>query len=293
HGKQRAIVVSGYAVSVSAIVLHFIELFTMSLALHQAALIAVAAGFGVLTVASFVLRNGFHLRRLSERSDWLTFPCLLLFTTSFLHFGYGHVGSPWTGEIAWHHIGIPVALIVLLQDYRFLLLDTFVRFVSNAALAVAYVTLLLFLNRRFGFSRAMGSDMFLTGLLLVALCLSLVMFAYFRNLMQAWLSRAIFRREPLDKTVNGILAASSLAQSEDELLSRAAGEIAHHLGTESFAVLPGGALSSHGDKPSIVAADTDAKEFRDERFWAEAQIPLRLSNTEARLLVFGARRGGR
>jgi len=293
HGQQRAIVLSGYAVSVIAIVLHFIELSSQSLVLHQAALIAIAAGFGVLTAVSFFLRNGLHLTRLAERSDWLTFPCLLLFTTSFLHFGYGHVGSPWTGEIAWHHIGIPVALIVLLQDYRFLLLDTFVRFVSNAALAVAYVTMLLVFNRRFALSDGVGSNMFLAGLLLVSLCLSLVLFAYFRNLMQAWLSRVIFRREPLDKTVNGILAASSLAQSEDELLSRATREIAHHLGTELFAVLPGEALSSRVDKPSILAADSDAKEFRNELFWAEAQIPLRLSNTEARFLVFGARRGGR
>ena len=111
--------------------------------------------------------------------------------------------------------------------------------------------------------------------------------------MQAWLSRVIFRREPLDRAVNGILAASSLAQSEDELLTRATREIAQHLGTELFAVLPGEALGPRSDKPSILAADTDAKEFRDERFWAEAQIPLRLSNTEARFLVFGARRGGR
>jgi two-component system, LytTR family, sensor kinase len=293
HGRQRAIVASGYAVSAIAIVLHFIELFSLSLSLHQAALIAIAGGFGALTVLSFLLRNGFHFSRPVERSDWLTFPCLLLFTTSFLHFGYGHVGSPWTGEIAWHHIGIPVALIVLLQDYRFLLLDTFVRFVSNAVLAVAYLTMLLVLNRRFGLSEAVGSNMFLTGLMLVSLCLSLVLFAYFRNLMQAWLSRVIFRREPLDKAVNGILAASSLAQSEDELLTRATREIAHHLGTELYAVLPGDVLGSRTDKPSILAADTDAKEFRDERFWAEAQIPLRLSNTEARFLVFGARRGGR
>ncbi len=293
HGQQRAIVASGYAVSAVAIVLHFIELFSRGLAFHQAALIAIAVGFGVLTVLSFFLRNGFHLNKPVEHSDWLTFPCLLLFTTSFLHFGYGHVGSPWTGEIAWHHLGIPVALIVLLQDYRFLLLDTFLRFLSNAALAVTYVAIMLFLNRRFGFSQAMSSNVFLSGLLLVALCLSLVLFAYFRNLMQAWLSRVIFRREPLDKTVNGILAAASLAQSEDELLSRATREIAHHLGTELFAVLPGDVLSARNDKPSILAVDTDAKELRDERFWAEAQIPLRLSNTEARFLVFGARRGGR
>jgi two-component system, LytTR family, sensor kinase len=293
HGRQRVIVALGYLVSLIAIGLHFSELFSVSLAFHQAALISVAAGFGVLTVVSFFLRNRLQASHPRERSDWLTFPCLLLFTSSFLHFGYEHVSSPWTGEIAWHHIGIPVALIVLLQDYRFLLLDTFVRFVSNAVLAVAYVTALLILNRRLGLSEAVARNMFLAGLLLAALCLSLILFAYFRNLTQAWLSRVIFRRKPLDTAVNRILAASSVAPSEDELLLRAASEIAQHLGTDSFAVAPGEALSSHSDRPSILAADADAKEFRDERFWAEAQIPLRLSNTETRFLIFGARRGGR
>jgi two-component system, LytTR family, sensor kinase len=293
HGEQRLIVACGYLVSLTAIVLHVSEFFSGGLLLHQAALITVAAGFGALTVIAFLFRHGFRLSNPPGRADWLTLPCLLLFAASFLHFGYGHVGSPWTGEIAWHHLGIPVALIVLLQDYRFLLLDTFVRFVSNALLAVAYVAALLALNRRFDVSEAFGSNMFLTGLLLVALCLSLVLFAYFRNGMQAWLSRVIFRRTPVDQTVNRILAASTLAQSEEELLSRATGEIARHLGTELSEVLPGEALSSHPDQPTILAADLDAKEFRDKRFWAEAQIPLHLSNSETRFLVFGARRGGR
>ncbi len=293
HGEQRLIVAFGYLVSLTAIVLHFSEFFTGSLLLHQAALITVAAGFGTLTIIALLLRHGFQFSRTHGRSDWLTFPCLLLFAASFLHFGYGHVGSPWTGEIAWHHIGIPVALIVLLQDYRFLLLDTFVRFVANALLAVAYLATLLALNRRFGLAAAFGSNMFLTGLLLVALCLSLVLFAYSRNRMQAWLSRVIFRREPVDQTVDRILAATTLALSEDELLTRAADAIAQHLGTESSAVLSGEALNAHGDRPSILAADADAKEFREQRFWAEAQIPLPLSNTEMRFLVFGPRRGGR
>ncbi len=53
-------------------------------------------------------------------TEWFSLACLLLFASSFPHFGYEHSRSPWAAEITWHHIGIPVALVVILQDYRFL-----------------------------------------------------------------------------------------------------------------------------------------------------------------------------
>ena len=41
--------------------------------------------------------------------------------------------------MALDHAWIPLALFVLLQSYRFLLLDAFLRFVVNASLAAAAV----------------------------------------------------------------------------------------------------------------------------------------------------------
>ena len=39
--------------------------------------------------------------------------------------------------MALHHGGIPLALFILMQDYRFVLLDAFVRFLANVLLAAA------------------------------------------------------------------------------------------------------------------------------------------------------------
>src|ERR1035437_7870037 len=50
---------------------------------------------------------------------------------SFVHFGNGHASQVWSSELVVHPAGIPLALLVLLQDYRFLLLDAFVRFLAN------------------------------------------------------------------------------------------------------------------------------------------------------------------
>ena len=60
---------------------------------------------------------------------------LALFAMSFVHFGSGHAVQAWSAELFIHHAGIPLALFVLLQDYRFVLLDAFVRFLANALLA--------------------------------------------------------------------------------------------------------------------------------------------------------------
>ena len=56
---------------------------------------------------------------------------LFLFAVSFLHFGEVHGPDAWAHELLLHHAGIPLALVVLLQDYRFLLLDVFIRFLGN------------------------------------------------------------------------------------------------------------------------------------------------------------------
>ncbi len=327
-GRHRALVALGYAVSFLAVGLLIGEFRTPDRGLHQAALIAIAAGFGVLTLAGFVIERGisFHSllgkRSLHPTSDLLTPACLLLFTTSFLHFGYGHTESPWTVEIAWHHIGIPVALIVLLQDYRFLLLDTFVRFVANAVLAMAYIATLVVWDRKTQYVETLGADAFKSGLLVVGVCLSLVLFAYLRNLTQTWVSRVIFRREPFDQTVNRMMAAASLAESEQELLERAAGEIARHVGTNAFSILPD-PPGRPSEGPTILRLDASSRQeatFRLETprpqdlaagelwanhsrpngrtateplVWAEAQMPLRFSDAETQYVVLGARGGGR
>src|SRR5207247_5750081 len=75
--------------------------------------------------------------------------CLALFATFFIHFGTGHASQVWSSELVFHHAGIPLALFVLLQDYRFVLLDAFVRFLANALLAAILSTLVIVAAFRF------------------------------------------------------------------------------------------------------------------------------------------------
>lgn len=293
-GQHRWLTVSGYLISIAAVILHFTELLLPSqLNLHHLALVVIAAGYAAITVS--VLLNRLRRPRIapSNSSEWLSPAALLLFTSSFLHFGYEHVASPWSAEIAWHHIGIPVALIVLLQDYRFLLLDTFLRFLMNSGLAAVYIGAVISLSRHFGFLGNRPAGMFAVGLGLVALCLSLVLFAYVRNALQAWVSRVVFRRQSLDECIRKIVQCATQSHSEQELFDDAAREVAEYLQTEHFVILDEPMTPQRTEKPSVLFGVTLRQSTGRPQFHAEAQIPLRFSGGDTRYLVAGARRGGR
>lgn len=123
RARHRVITALGYLLSTAAMSLHVAELFSGSSFLHQTSLLVVAVGFACLSGVALI--TDWFLSGKPDRSQCISLICLFLFTSSFLHFGYDHTSSPWAAEITWHHIGVPVALIVLLKDYRFLLLDTF------------------------------------------------------------------------------------------------------------------------------------------------------------------------
>jgi two-component system LytT family sensor kinase len=289
QGKSRAITAGGYAVSISAILLHAAELFSPHLGFHQTALVLIAGGFGLLTIIAFLARKQSRPDKHADLSEWISLGCLLLFTTSFLHFGYQHISSPWGAEITWHHIGIPVALIVLLQDYRFLLLDTFIRFLVNFGLAAIYIAALFTLSHGFRRWDSAHLNAFWMGVSVVALCLSLILFAYLRNGIQAWVSRVVFRRRSVDECIQRITGMGPKVHSEEELLTRAAAEVAHHLHTERFAVSTRLESDPVPERPSVLFK----ARRQGEDFSAEARIPLRFSSGDLRYLVAGSRRGGR
>ncbi len=278
QGQLAAITKVGYAISAAAIVLHLSELYGGNSAPHQLALLLVALGFAVLTIIAAALRRG-------QRAEWFSLGCLLLFVSSFPHFGYQHFHSPWSAEIAWHHIGIPVALVVLLQDYRFLLLDTFIRFLMNSGLAAAYVAVILFVTERFHLWKLISASVFLAGLALVAVCLSLILFAHVRNRLQQWIGLALFHRRNLEDRIRAITQLPGKTRTEDDLISAAAREVAAYLRTADSAIVSEAGKTARPDDPAMLLDPLPAHS------WAEAQIPLRFSSGEVRYLLTGARRG--
>jgi two-component system, LytTR family, sensor kinase len=261
----RSIVISGYALSITAAAMHVWHA-------RQTALILIPLGFGILTavaVAILALRHG--PRAHGETSRIFGAMCLFLFAISFAHFRSESPNGGWSSELIIHHAGIPLALFVLLQDYRFVMLDAFVRFLANVFLAgaVTYLVIRTGLKLLLVETHSVPNPLH-EALWLTSFCLVLIVFALLRGRLQQWLTRAVFRRPSIDRALQNIRTRPAPGEAEPQYLSWAASEMAAFVNTDRFEL-----------------ASTDRLE------WAEAAIPLRFSQGDQLNVILGRRRGGR
>ena len=299
NGKLRIVTSSGYVLSVVATAMHLCERLLPGTHLHLWALWVITVGFGVLTLISVavgLLQGGLETRR--RTSQVVASMCLLLFVVTFSHFGAGHPPRPWSKELLVHHAGIPLALLILLQDYRFVFLDAFVRFLANvflaAVLAIGGLRVALALTPEDGSARPLADALAVAGL-----CGLLILFAYLRGIVQRWLTMAIFRVPSIDGTVQELRSRGVEIRNESEYLNWAAERFAAVAGTNRFEILeaeasrdrPGSSMRDL-DYPSL-AEDEPWLEHDPRWNWTEAVVPIRLSQRDVRNLLLGRRRGGR
>jgi two-component system LytT family sensor kinase len=289
HSRARFLWMSGYAVSAVAVLLHIGDLITTAPRFHYAAILLVTIGFAVLTAVS-VLQEIFAGSRDGGGKRLAGAMVLFLFAISFVHFTSAHDIKAWSGEAAVHHAGIPLALFVLLQDYRFLLLDAFIRFLVNGILAAFWVWTLQQADARLGLIARASGDPFYAGLVFTGACLSLIVFAYLRARAQRFLTRAIFLRSNPDKAAAKLREIAATVHSEPDYLLAAAAAVAEFFSTPRFEVITGGAdsLAAHGHANAVLDPAAEGTPF-----WVRAVAPLRFSRGDGRVLLLGSRKGGR
>src|SRR5438034_5439162 len=288
EANHRTLWLSGYLLSAIAVALHIRDLLTQAPRFHHAALLLVTLGFGGLTAISVFL----DMRQKSRRaavSRLAGAMCLFVFAISFVHFGSEHPRQAWSGEIALHHAGLPLALFVLLQDYRFLLLDAFLRFVVNASLTAGAVLLAIPVIQSRELVRHLQHP-FDAGLLFVAACLLLTVFVYIRNRIQRLLTKVIFLRSNVEEVLRELHHLGRAASGDAEFLNAAAESIARFLRAEQF--LLNEEVSGETAIVSSPAAVLDPAKWKLPS-WVQAVVPLRLARGDTRLLLLGPRQGGR
>jgi hypothetical protein len=200
--------------------------------------------------------------------------------------------------LALHHAGIPLALFVLLQDYRFVLLDAFVRFLANALLA-AVLTFALF---RIAFRWILVSQQppvnpVYQALLLLGFCLVLIGFALIRGQIQQWLTKVVFRRPDLNKALEEIRSRATLFTEEQEFLRWAGDQLGQFMSADRVQEVAEATLADAMGASYLFfpapAADIPGLRHSAELAWVEAVVPLRLAHEDVRYLLLGRRRGGR
>lgn len=290
--SQPALVGAGYVLSAVAVGMHFGEVFGGGATLHGDALLLITVGFLALTAAA-VAHSAVHGHARRDSGRIAASMCLALFAMSFLHFGAGHADLAWSSELFIHHAGIPLALFVLLQDYRFILLDAFVRFLANALLAAVLTWFVIEAAFRLVLVERAAPAPLPEALLLVCVCLFLVFFAWLRNRAQSWLTHAVFRQGGLAEAAD-LVKGGPAFESEDQYLDWAASVLAAAVKTSDYAVISRyeapDAASPHAPAPASMVPAIAASERWN---WAETIVPIRLGQEDTKLIALGRRQGGR
>jgi signal transduction histidine kinase len=118
------IIAVAYALSGAATVMNFYSAATTGIAPSQGALRGVTVGFGILLVVLLVVT-----RHQYKRGQVLWVVAMAVFAVSALHLSTNHGPGedPWWLELVGHHASLPLALLILYQDFRFALADIFLK----------------------------------------------------------------------------------------------------------------------------------------------------------------------
>ena len=287
ESRRRALWIAGYVLSGVAVALHLADWLSHLTGLHYAALWVVTLGFAALTILSVVLEWRQENRAAGSRLAGSM--GLFLFAISFAHFGAAHAQLAWSKEAALHHAGLPLALLVLLQDYRFLLMDAFLRFIVNATLAAAALLGTIHVLQ----SRVLAQHLqhpFDAGVIFVSAGLLLTLFVWVHNRIQRLLTSAIFLRSNVDEALHELQDLSLAAATEAAYLRLAAEAIARFLHAARYDLTDQNPTA--GRPLAAPVAVLDSAHFAVPA-WVQAVLPMRFSRGDAAYLLLGPRGGGR
>jgi two-component system LytT family sensor kinase len=290
ENSLRPLVRIGYLLSAVAAAMHFANARTT-------AFLLITVGFALLTVIALIALAVEHDRegRLKRMAGAM---CSALFAISFVHFSSGHAAQAWSKELALHHAGLPLALFVLLQDYRFVLLDAFIRFLANVLLAAVLIFAVIgFASKLVILNGGVASNPLYQALLLIALCLLLIAFALLRSRVQQLLTRVVFRRPDLDGILRDLRSGPALRLGESDYLGWASRRLGDFMGANSAEVISGSTKCPEPSGADIVfptpLVDVPSLRHDPEFHWAEALVPVRLGPGDTCYILLGRRKGGR
>lgn len=291
-GRLRPISFAGYVLSAVSIVFQFASGSAGSQEKSRTSLLVLSLGFAALSLFTWIWLE-YRTKPTSSvtpRTSRIAFLALFIFATSFIHFQQGHTSNIWVGEAIWHHAAIPIALIVLLGDYRFLLLDTFLRFLASAAWIALWVWAVAEVELQLHLWAMAEASQFARGLALTGLCL--IVYALARSLrpLQLLLTRFAFRRPPIERLFNSLQQLSR--QQEKAVLEESAQLIASSYECTRFTVI-WNQWSDVQEAGHPILCGVHRIKASGLPEWTVALIPLRFSKADHCQICLGARNGGR
>jgi len=288
--EHRWLAAAGYAVGAVAAAIHITIAAGVPVASAGTGIASINYGFGSLSIIGAVLLARGGSRRTHSGMRTLAAMALFLLALSFVHFGRAHEPGAWMHELVFHHAGIPLALFVLLQDYRFLLMDVFVRLAGSVLLAAAFAGTILWAADLLGLVQAASETALDLAAFLVISGLSILAYPAIVQRLSAWAENGIFGRKDVRSATGAI--GTMKADGENALLTGAAGAIAEFASAEHWKLLDASSDVRATKSETVPAPCLDALHAAGHG-WSEAVVPLRDGVGAQRLLLLGAREGGR
>ncbi len=130
HGKL--LTGAAYGLSLFAAILHLRAAVMFDVAPSDFALQVLSGGAIALLIGLFI----FNFQQAFEKKIvWMT--ALLVFAVSALHLSGGTEGNSWLVELVAHQSSLPIAFVILLQDFRFAFADLFLKRALSLVLVTA------------------------------------------------------------------------------------------------------------------------------------------------------------
>ena len=291
NGRYRWILFSGYVLSAASVILHVVTSSSAPGGLHRDAILLVTFGFAVLScmTVGLEIRDSGH----AAGSRLAVAMALLLFAISFVHLGEVHPTSAWPLEILVHHAGLPLALFVLLHDYRFLLLDAFLRLVVNGILASVTIGGLIALAGKLHAFTSNPLDPPVAALTFVAGCLLLIGFNYIRLRVQRVVTRTVFLRSNIVTIENLLRVRAGSFSTESAYLGFCCAQIADYVATDDFSIKESVPSQFVDLRSPLALLERSQRQFLESAQWTQAIVPFRFSRGDRQYLLLGERHGRR
>jgi hypothetical protein len=265
RGRSWWLTALAYSLSAVASALHLVNALTAQTVPSHIALHLLTFGFGGLIVLMLLLTRR---ERWWRSAGWVI--ALAVFAVSASHLSH-HEGDDyvWWVELIGHHSSLPLALVILYQDYRFALADIFLKRALSLLSIVALASSLYFLLAAPLMTQTTSSDPRVVGLLLTLWILTALLYPMLQRAAHWFVDTIILQRVDYDQLGEQMTKAAAKLEEPEELLDDVCQRIAQALTARSV-------TWQEGDTPNVYAVPHRMNLLRRKK----ASLPIAIASHE-------------
>ena len=228
--QNRLLAGLAYALSGIATIMHFHSAMTKGTAPSYWGLRGATIGFGFLLIVLLVITRG---RRGRGRVLWVV--AMAVFAVSALHLSNPEFGQdPWWLQLAGHHASLPLALLILYQDFRFAFADIFLK----RALTFIFLAAIIFGIFAFAVIPILADNPTSersVALLLVMWALTAMFYPFLRRAAEMLVDKVVLKRVDYNQLAANLSSEIDRCEIPNTILDKTVSMLAPALSAESIA----------------------------------------------------------